>query len=391
MTRASTMILALIVLHVLLGVLCLVVARGEKRSQALRLWGLGLLVYAAGLLVTLLTVIPVDVAKVVGNALIAFTPVLTVGGLLQHSGVRLDRKWVAAGYGLTVLALALNHLGDSYAVLVDMLAPAPLANVLFLVAAVALLRTPPPEARTAARFLAGILFFCVAVWTVRLWVIWLSLGGTNDRERTDLTVALFVIAQLVIAVAATMGLFWVEVRKMEAALKWLAHTDVLTGLPNRRATLQRFEQEAARAARHRRSFSIVVFDVDHFKRVNDSYGHGVGDETLKHVAHVLAASARDFDVIGRVGGEEFVVLLTEEESEGAVAAANRLRESVAARPVAAGGHALPITLSGGVATYPDDGLDWDVLFQAADRRLYEAKSGGRNRVVGAAPEGAANL
>ncbi|HEY2941872.1 MAG TPA: GGDEF domain-containing protein [Vicinamibacteria bacterium] len=381
------MLLALLVLNTLLGVLCLVVARGERRSGALRLWGWGLLSYAIGLLITIPTVIPVDLRKVVGNALIAYAPVLTVAGLLCHTTVRLDRRWVGLGFALTVLLLIANHSLARYSVIVDMVAPAPIANVLYIFAATALLRHPPDDAKAAARFLAGILVFCVVVWTLRLIVIWLSMGATNDRDRADLTIALFAIAQMVIAVAATLGLLWVEVRNMQAALQRLANNDPLTGLANRRATVARFEQEAARAARHRRPFSLVVFDVDHFKKVNDTHGHGVGDRTLKYVADVLNTHKREIDSVGRIGGEEFVVILTEEAAGGALAAADRLRETVAAGRVQSEHHSIQVTVSGGVATYPDDGENWDQLFAAADRRLYESKREGRNRVTcGAAPE-----
>jgi diguanylate cyclase (GGDEF)-like protein len=368
---------------VLLGGLCLVVARHGERSRALRLWGLGLLCYAAGLLTTLLTVMPVDIAKVVGNTLIAVAPIFTVAGLLAHTQVRLSRAWIGALTFVTLAILLANHLRTPYSVAVDMLTPAPLANILFLYGAIVLLRRPPADAAGPARFLAGILFFCIALWTVRIGMIWMSLGGTNDRERTDLTVAAFVIGQLLIVVASTLGLFWVEVRRSQAALLRVANTDGLTGIANRRATMARFDEEAARAARSGRPFSIAIFDVDHFKRVNDTYGHGTGDATLRYVAQRLGTGLRAIDAVGRIGGEEFVVLLAGEGPVPAFETADRLREIVAAEPLVAGGGVLSITLSGGVATFPEDGSDWDRLFNVADRRLYAAKRDGRNRVVGA--------
>ena len=170
---------------------------------------------------------------------------------------------------------------------------------------------------------------------------------------------------------------------MEASLLRIANTDGLTGLANRRATIAEFDARAARAARQGRPLSIVVFDVDHFKKINDTYGHGTGDIALRFVAQRLGIGMREFDTVGRVGGEEFVVLLEGEGQATALDAANRLREIVAADPLVAGGGVLSINLSGGVATYPDEGDDWDRLFNIADRRLYAAKGRGRNRVVGA--------
>jgi diguanylate cyclase (GGDEF)-like protein len=374
MTRASTLLLALLVLNILLGVLCLVVARGERRSAALRLWGWGLLVYSAGILITLPSPIPVAMAKIIGNGMIAYAPILSVSGLLMHTPTRLDVRWTHVGFAASVLPIVINHLRPNFVVLVDLLSPAPIANVLFVIGAVALVRRPLAEARSAARFLAAILGFSVVVWSLRLLFIWSTIRGTNDRERADLTIALFAIAQMVIAVAATLGLLWVEVRKMEAALRKLADCDALTGLPNRRATTERFAGELARAERHGREFALLLLDVDHFKRVNDTLGHLAGDKVLRDVAAILESSRRAVDVVGRIGGEEFVVILTEEGSDGAVTAADRLRQTIALN--------LSVTVSGGLAVYPSDGLDWDRLFATADQRLYAAKEGGRNRIEG---------
>ena len=136
-----------------------------------------------------------------------------------------------------------------------------------------------------ARF-SGLFIFSVVVWTLRMISITTTVGATNDRERADLTIALFAIAQIVITVASTLGMMWIEVRNMQAELQRLADTDALTGLPNRRATMDRVREEAARAARHRREFSLVVFDIDFFKRINDTHGRdsrdSVPDRTAVH-------------------------------------------------------------------------------------------------------------
>src|SRR5258708_38981276 len=109
-------------------------------------------------------------------------------------------------------------------------------------------------------------------------------GRTNDRDRADLTIALFAVAQIVATVASTLGMLWIEVREMQAELQRLADTDPLTGLPNRRATMDRVREEAARAARHRRPFSLVVFDIDYLKKINDPHAPLGGDAALLHGA-----------------------------------------------------------------------------------------------------------
>lgn len=351
MSRASTMLLALLLLNVLLGVLCLIVARGERKSRALWLWGWGLLAYSAGLLITIPPAIPLALRKIVGNALIAYAPILATEGLLEHTTFRLNRRWTTLAFLASILPIIVNHVarGASYSVLVDFLSPAPIANVLYIIGAVVLIRRPPRAAMHAARFLAGILIFCVGVWTLRMMGLVLSVGATNDRDRADLTIALFAIAQLIISVAATLGLFWVEVRKMEWALWRLAETDTLTGIANRRATLARFEQEIARGATTQRPVGMAVFDIDHFKRVNDSHGHLAGDAALRHVAALLEASCSDSDFVGRIGGEEFVVLFPDHTVAEATVAAERIRETIASSGVVEMAGKLTVTVSGGVA------------------------------------------
>ena len=142
-------------------------------------------------------------------------------------------------------------------------------------------------------------------------------------------------------------------------------------------------EEAARWSRTGAGFALAILDMDRFKAVNDDHGHLVGDALLCHVGRVLAAAKRTEDVLGRLGGEEFVVLMCGHQSGGGAAtAADRLREAVAANPMVHGGEALRVTLSGGIAELPADGADWDKVFAVADARLYEAKRSGRNRVVG---------
>jgi len=165
-------------------------------------------------------------------------------------------------------------------------------------------------------------------------------------------------------------------------LERLAITDGLTGLFNQRHFREKFSEEYARADRYNIPLACVIFDVDHFKKVNDEHGHLVGDQVLRSVAARGLACIRKSDYAARYGGEEFVVLMPQTGVEGAAAQAERLREIVAARPV----ENVVVTISVGVAvmdratmTRPDD------LLRAADDALYKAKSEGRNRVVVANP------
>ncbi|HEU5398231.1 MAG TPA: GGDEF domain-containing protein, partial [Gammaproteobacteria bacterium] len=220
------------------------------------------------------------------------------------------------------------------------------------------------------------------VWDLRLAMIMVFSGPHVDYDRIFALQAWFAVFQMLLVVCATLGLMWVETRLMEDDLRRSAFTDILTGLPNRRAMLVRFGEEAARCARLKQKFGVALFDIDNFKQINDTCGHYVGDAVLKHIGDALSGAKRAEDALGRIGGEEFLVILPHHESDESIAAAERLRLAVVGTQPHQDVEVPAATVSGGVAIYPDDGEDWDRLFMAADRRLYRAKRGGRNRVEG---------
>lgn len=180
---------------------------------------------------------------------------------------------------------------------------------------------------------------------------------------------------------AHLGQVALEQAALRHRLKEIATFDHLTGLPNRRAMVEALEREHARASRHGRSYSIVLFDLDHFKLVNDSYGHIVGDQVLVGVAQASQSALRDGDWLGRWGGEEFLALLPETDQSEAITIAERLRAAVGSKPQNAGEWAVEVTLTAGIATYPRDGQELGRLINTADANLYEAKRSGRNRVL----------
>jgi len=164
-------------------------------------------------------------------------------------------------------------------------------------------------------------------------------------------------------------------------LRDMAETDFLTGLMNRRAFFNAAARELAAARRYRRAASILLLDIDHFKAVNDRYGHQAGDLVLQRLAQVCRQTLRDSDLLARHGGEEFVALLQEADQPAALLAGERLRRAVENErfPIGEGG-AIKITVSLGLAAVTDDTADLDRLLQRADQALYRAKAGGRNRV-----------
>ncbi len=174
-----------------------------------------------------------------------------------------------------------------------------------------------------------------------------------------------------------------ERKLLEEELLRQAHVDYLTGVYNRRHFMERAEHELSRAHRYGKPLSMLMLDIDHFKQINDRYGHKVGDTVIKAVADLSHATFRDVDILGRLGGEEFAVLLPETNPAAALDAAERLRETIAnARiPLTEG---LPVTFSVsiGVSSMGSAEDNIDVLLNRADKALYEAKDGGRNRVCG---------
>ncbi|HEX4942759.1 MAG TPA: GGDEF domain-containing protein [Usitatibacteraceae bacterium] len=381
MLRAQFLVLALLSVHVLLGMLCLATSRGERDSPALRQWGWGLVVYAAGLAITIMAFLPRPVGNFAGNSLIGLSSALAVQGVLYYTDRRLNRPAALGGIAATIAVLAVGNFAMSPSMAVNFVAPTVIATAFFTYGAAMLLLHPRPDAVRPARFVALMLVAAILVWWIRLFAMPPLLAEPVDRERLDMVVSSFAIAQILVGVGATFGLFWVEVLQVQATIARMAFNDSLTGLANRRAIVARFEEEAARSSRTGVGFALAVFDIDRFKDVNDTHGHLAGDALLCHVGRLLAGAKRTEDVLGRLGGEEFVVLMCGHQSGGAAIAADRLRQLVAATPLAFDGKELSVTLSGGLARLPEDGNDWDKVFAAADARLYEAKNAGRNRVV----------
>jgi diguanylate cyclase (GGDEF)-like protein/PAS domain S-box-containing protein len=170
-----------------------------------------------------------------------------------------------------------------------------------------------------------------------------------------------------------------ERKQMEMALREMATTDFLTGISNRRHFIGQLELELARVGRLETArAAVVMLDLDHFKDVNDRFGHATGDMMLKHVVGLMRRELRRIDTAGRVGGEEFAFILPGAYPAGAKVFAERVRLKVAQTPLEHAGQTIPITVSIGIAAL--SGPDTDAALDRADKALYRAKAGGRNRV-----------
>ncbi len=175
-----------------------------------------------------------------------------------------------------------------------------------------------------------------------------------------------------------------EEKALKKKLEVLAMTDHLTGIANRRKFFDALRSEYQRHVRYGHTLSIVMLDIDHFKEVNDTYGHEFGDEVIKVIANTLENSIReDIDLAARVGGEEFALLLPETNGEGALVATERIRKRIENRPIAHNGDKVNVTISAGIAVMLRDeaALEPDALINNADKALYDSKNNGRNQTT----------
>jgi diguanylate cyclase (GGDEF)-like protein len=205
----------------------------------------------------------------------------------------------------------------------------------------------------------------------------------QQLQQTGVTLIGFAVVTLGLAVGASQLFVNRLQRKMDEAseaISEMAVTDELTDLPNRRATLERLAEEFSRAKRTLEPLSVIIVDIDHFKGINDRHGHAVGDAVLREVADRMRESIREYDVAGRIGGEEFLIISPATGLEAATGVADRVIEELRAEPVNVGDLVLNVTSSAGVGTIRSSDERGDVLLARADDALYVAKEAGRDRV-----------
>ena len=179
-----------------------------------------------------------------------------------------------------------------------------------------------------------------------------------------------------------------DLLEAQEALRLQATVDHLTGLWNRRMVLEQFDRELNRVRHERRPLTIMMVDIDRFKNINDTYGHGIGDVVLRSTAAALRSQLRQYDFVGRFGGEEFLVLVPGCDAAQGRLVAERVRQCVESQPARVGDGAIAVTVSVGLATTHVADVTVEALVEAADAALYRAKANGRNRVEEAGGLGA---
>jgi diguanylate cyclase (GGDEF)-like protein len=250
-----------------------------------------------------------------------------------------------------------------------------------------LLRQGNQNFRPAARVASLALLAQAGLALLRSRIILMYWPGRVNDAMSDQRLLFAKLAIMLIGFSMVLLYVWFFVIESHQDLRQSALTDALTGVFNRRAIVRESEREIALARRASRPISVIAIDVDLFKSINDRYGHNGGDLALRAVADLLRTGLRGTDLIARLGGEEFVVILPETNIQGALHIAEKLRSRLASTPIALPARSIHITFTAGVAQLIGSDLNFDSILGRADQALYRGKAAGRNCVVVAEPHG----
>jgi diguanylate cyclase (GGDEF)-like protein len=249
-----------------------------------------------------------------------------------------------------------------------------------------LYRRPTPDSRSH-HILGVVLALSVVILGYRALAMFFDPGQVTDVFALSPVQVLTYAVGSVLPVVASFGFLLMCTERSQRELRHAAGTDYLTGCFNRRAIEQHGARAIAAARRHGMPLAILVVDIDHFKRINDELGHAAGDLALVQAVTRIRTTLRTEDLLGRLGGEEFIVLMPNTDSASAVSAGERIREGFSALPLRMGGDERTVTLSIGVAVLAPADRQFSQLLQRADRAMYAAKNAGRDLVMADAMSG----
>ncbi|GAB6196181.1 GGDEF domain-containing protein [Lysobacter xanthus] len=355
------------------------------RNPALVYWGLAGLAFGLGhqlghLFLTVSLGVPKSIALTIANGLITSTHVLLLAGVRAYLG-RPTRivPLLALAAALIVVGLVWTEMQENLRLRVLVLSGFYLA--LDFTSGLTLWRARADDRRFQG-LAAGVFVFNGTFLAVRF-VYAATTHGLTSSFVNDPFQVLFFVVSLVFVYVLTLALALLMFRGKEVELQRLVHCDPLTGLFNRRSLFEHAAREQARCERYGTPLSLVMLDIDRFKSVNDTFGHGAGDDVICEAAARIACELRDVDAAFRLGGEEFLILLPSTALDHAVAVAERLRQALSARPIGAIGR--PVTASFGVTELARGQEDWEAALRRADAALYRAKDEGRDRVFAMSP------
>ena len=339
-----------------------------------KLWAWGNVASCVGLLIGGCTGCTVAVHGVLSYGFLGFGLAMVLKGLRVFCALDLSWRWIA---GMVVISLALPGY---YAMLDPSFSARLVVTGLFFGAlngacALTLFRHTP--GRVSGVAVTG---FSVLALSLFLRAGFLLFPFANPQERADEVANISLLVIQMAQVCIVFGLILMVTRRYSERLKYLSTRDHLTGSLNRSGFEIQGRRVMHRARQNLRSASVVMIDADHFKLINDRYGHPAGDEVLRHLADLLTAQLRPTDFLGRHGGEEFALVFDGLSRSDAMTVAQRLCRMVEGASVAVDAHTIKYTVSMGVACSDETGYELTDLMAAADRAMYLAKASGRNRV-----------
>lgn len=388
-------------LFTVLGLLLNVAALGVSWHLARSLpgtlaWFIGSAIVAASMIPLLLnTLHPYLPLVSAHNASVAMGGAVVVAGVYQYFGKRPPwRIMLFLIFGF--MAIHSWYLYVDYDVIKRTVTASLVLGVLDLIGAWRLSIEPWKGSRLAR------LYACIGWWSMTLTLLLRAMLTAADigissakvpTMEANITYLLAFIFAPISVTAALLGLIMMTVRRLaderEQAIteaneatehfRQLATYDELTGAYNRRLFMDRAEEELSQSRRNGQTFSLLLIDLDHFKKINDNYGHASGDEALRYASQCVRDALRDYDIFGRVGGEEFALVLSGIDQAQALQICNRLRETMEAGTLSHNQHHFGLTMSGGLAT-ARSGDTVTSLISDADAALYRAKRAGRNRI-----------
>lgn len=354
------------------------VVRPDRR-EGIGLWALALVAHAVTYLLFMTRGWAPDwISMVLANTLLAVAFALLLAAVSEFHGRPPQRLPVLLPIAVTAVLLVIfqgHH--QMRRLVISSLLVVQIGLILW-----ALWHPVPPRQRrgallmSAALGIEGVLLLGRGIWYA------VHAAAPQGLLRNGLGQSLTFLISFTVVQLATLGFILMTKDRAEAVNHELANYDMLTGIANRRLLQQTLRRDAERAMREHASYAVLMVDIDHFKAVNDTHGHLAGDAVLRHVAHLLQARVRGQDMVGRWGGEEFLVLLPATPLEGARQLAEAVRASVCDAPSHYDGTPLPVTISIGIcADVLQPGDRARLLVDAADKALYAAKANGRNRIA----------
>lgn len=359
-------------------------ARIHRQTDGPRWWMIGTAVHALGVgLIAARGLVPDFIGIVVGDVLAAGGFYLMLHGVARFADRQLPRFLIPLMTGFMLIGFPLfTYVIDSGAIRFGVFAVAIIVPNLAMLPYLKIIGDR--DGQSSVRLLRyTIWYFTLSLAAILGGVLIFDPGMPSILAGNNI-VGVGFLSLMVVETNLVFGFVLLSAGHSAAVLREAAFTDVLTGLPNRRAFERVVSAAAAEGGEQAVPAALAVFDIDHFKRVNDRYGHDIGDAMLRHVAQTLAASLRADDFLARLGGEEFVALIHADDTETVAQVAERARRSVEEVPLLVEGKALHVTVSAGVVELTEGSPCFTDLFRAADAALYEAKDAGRNQIVMAA-------